>query len=148
VVQQTLARHILIRPNEVQSSEEARQRLLRLRERILAGEDFGQLAKANSDDTASAVDGGNLGWVNPGSMVPRFEEEMNKLKAGEISEPFLSRFGWHIVQVMARRNHDNTGQFKRLQARRLIAKRKTDEAVANWLRQLRSEAYVEIRLNQ
>ncbi len=148
VVQQTLARHILIRPNEVQSSEEARQRLVRLRKRILAGEDFGQLARANSDDTGSAVDGGSLGWVNPGTMVPRFEEEMNKLKAGEISEPFQTRYGWHIVQVMARRNHDDTRQFKRLQARRLIGKRKTDEAMANWLRQLRSEAYVEIRLNQ
>ena len=148
IVQQTLARHILIRPNEVLSSEEARQRLTKLRQRLLAGEDFAELARQYSDDTASATRGGSLGWVNPGTMVPRFEEEMNKLKPGEISEPFQTRFGWHIVQVMARRQHDETQKSKRQQARQLIGKRKRDEALQNWLRQIRSEAYVEYRLNQ
>lgn len=147
-VQQTLARHILIRPNEVVSNEEARQRLTRLYERILAGADFGQLARASSDDTASAVEGGSLGWVNPGVMVPEFEEQMNKLQPGQISPPFESQFGWHIVQVMARRQHDDTRQFERMQARQLIGKRKTEDAVENWLREIRSEAYVEYRLNQ
>ena len=147
-VQQTLARHILVRPNEVVSNAEARQRITRLHERILAGADFGQLARASSDDTASAVEGGSLGWVNPGVMVPEFEEEMNKLQPGQISAPFESQFGWHIVQVMARRQHDDTQQFERMQARQLIGKRKTEDAVENWLREMRSEAYVEYRLNQ
>jgi len=147
-VQQTLARHILIRPNEVVSNAEARQRITRLYERILAGADFGQLARASSDDTGSAVNGGSLGWVNPGVMVPEFEEEMNKLQPGQISAPFESQFGWHIVQVMARRQHDDTQQFERMQARQLIGKRKTEDAVENWLREMRSEAYVEYRLNQ
>jgi len=147
-VQQTLARHILIRPNEVVSNSEAQQRITRLYERILAGADFGQLARASSDDTASAVEGGSLGWVNPGVMVPEFEEEMNKLQPGQISAPFESQFGWHIVQVMARRQHDDTQQFERMQARQLIGKRKTEDAVENWLREMRSEAYVEYRLNQ
>jgi peptidyl-prolyl cis-trans isomerase SurA len=147
-VQQTLARHILIRPNEVVSNAEARQRITRLYERILAGADFGQLARASSDDTGSAVEGGSLGWVNPGVMVPEFEEQMNQLQPGEISAPFESQFGWHIVQVMARRQHDDTQQFERMQARQLIGKRKTEDAVENWLRELRSEAYVEYRLNQ
>ena len=147
-VQQTLTRHILVRPNEVVSNEEARQRITRLYERILAGADFGQLARASSDDTASAVEGGSLGWVNPGVMVPEFEEQMNKLQPGQISAPFESQFGWHIVQVMARRQHDDTQQYERMQARQLIGKRKTEDAVENWLRELRSEAYVEYRLNQ
>jgi peptidyl-prolyl cis-trans isomerase SurA len=147
-VQQTLARHILIRPNEVVSNAEARQRITRLYERIRAGADFGQLARASSDDTASAVEGGSLGWVNPGVMVPEFEEQMNKLQPGEISAPFESQFGWHIVQVMARRQHDDTQQYERMQARQLIGKRKSEDAVENWLREMRSEAYVEYRLNQ
>lgn len=147
-VQQTLARHILIRPNEVVSNDEARQRITRLYERIRTGADFGQLARASSDDTASAVEGGSLGWVNPGVMVPEFEEQMNKLQPGQISPPFESQFGWHIVQVMARRQHDDTQQFERMQARQLIGKRKAEDAVENWLREIRSEAYVEYRLNQ
>lgn len=147
-VQQTLARHILIRPNEVTSNAEAKQRITRLYERIEGGADFGQLARASSDDTASAVEGGSLGWVNPGVMVPEFEEQMNRLQPGQISQPFESQFGWHIVQVMSRRQQDNTQQFERAQARQMIGRRKTEEAVENWLREMRSEAYVEYRLNQ
>ena len=148
VVQQTLARHILIKPDEMTSSEAAHAELLRIRERLEEGADFGEIARAVSDDTGSAARGGSLGWVNPGTMVPRFEEEMNKLKPGEISEPFQTRFGWHIVQVMARRQHDDTEAWKRQQARQLIGKRKIDIAMHNWLRELRSTAYVEYRLNQ
>ena len=148
IVNQTLARHILIRPNQIISSNEARRRLQRIRDRILTGEDFAQLARAHSDDTGSAAKGGSLGWYNPGTMVPQFEETANKLKPGEISEPFRSNFGWHIVQVMSRRTHDDTQQFQRVQARQLIARRKTEEAVENWLREIRSESYVEYRINQ
>ncbi|HKK05999.1 MAG: peptidylprolyl isomerase [Gammaproteobacteria bacterium] len=147
IVKQTLARHILIRTNELVSNDEARQRLERLRQRILNGADFGQLARANSDDKVSAANGGSLGWLNPGDVVPRFEEVMNGLKPGEISQPFRTRFGWHIVQVMARRNYDNTKDFQRSQARELLHKRKAEEALQNWLRQLRDEAYVQYRFN-
>ncbi|MDH3947957.1 MAG: peptidylprolyl isomerase [Gammaproteobacteria bacterium] len=147
-VQQTLARHILKRPNEVISNAEAKQRITRLYDRIQGGADFGQLARATSDDTGSAVEGGSLGWVNPGVMVPEFEEQMNKLQPGQISPPFESQFGWHIVQVMARRQQDNTQQFERTQARQQIGRRKSEAAVESWLREMRSEAYVEYRLNQ
>ena len=148
MVQQTMARHILIRPTQILSREEARIRLARIRERILEGDDFANLARANSDDKAAAAEGGSLGWVNPGMMVPRFEEEMNKLKPGDISEPFLTQFGWHIVQVLSRRKHDNTEQYQRSQAMQLIRKRKTEEAIQDWLRRMRAEAYVEYHLNK
>ncbi|MEJ2141093.1 MAG: peptidylprolyl isomerase [Gammaproteobacteria bacterium] len=148
IVQQTLARHILIRPNEILSNDEARQRLNLLRERIINGEDFSLLARTHSDDKGSAAEGGSLGWVNPGTMVPQFEDTMNQLKPGEISKPFTTRYGWHIVQVMSRRKHDDTTSYERIQASNNIRKRKTDEAIENWLRQLRSEAYVEYRFNK
>jgi peptidyl-prolyl cis-trans isomerase SurA len=148
IVRQTLARHILIRPTEVLSREEARSRLKTIQQRIKNGEDFASLARANSDDKASAAEGGSLDWVSPGSMVPAFEEEMNKLKPGEISEPFSTRFGWHIVQVLSRRNHDNTQQYQRSQAINLIRKRKTEEAIQDWLRRLRAEAYIDYRINK
>lgn len=148
IIEQTLARHILIRPNELRSNNEVKQRLELLRERIINGEDFSILARSNSDDKASAADGGSLGWVSPGMMVASFEEQMGRLQPGEISQPFTTRFGWHIVQVMSRRKHDNTEELQRLQARNNISQRKTEEAVENWLRRLRSEAYVEYRFNQ
>ena len=148
IIEQTMARHILIRPNELLSNDEARQRLTLLRERIVNGEDFALLARSNSDDKGSAADGGSLGWVSPGMMVRQFEEAMNQLKPGEISQPFTSRFGWHIVQVMSRRKHDDTASYERIQASNNIRKRKTDEAIENWLRRLRSEAYVEYRFNK
>jgi peptidyl-prolyl cis-trans isomerase SurA len=148
IVEQTLARHILIRPNQLVSNTDARQRLLRLRERIIEGESFADLARANSDDTTSAANGGSLGWFNPDSMVPRFEAVVNRLKPGEISQPFQSRYGWHIVEVISRRKHDDTQQYERIQARKAIHERKSDEAIEQWLRQLRAEAYVDYRLNQ
>lgn len=148
VVKQTLARQIMLRTNQLVSDNNARQRLLRLRQRILAGANFAELARANSDDTGSAANGGSLGWVSPGGLVPKFESVMDALKPGQISQPFRTRFGWHIVQVMARRTRDNTRNFLRNQARELIRKRKADEALQNWLRQLRDESYVDYRLNQ
>lgn len=148
IINQTMARHILIRPTQILSREDARLRLQGILQRIKAGGDFASLARANSDDKAAAAEGGSLGWVSPGSMVPAFEEEMNKLKPGEISEPFMTQYGWHIVQVLSRRKHDNTEEFQRSQAITLIRKRKTEEAVQDWLRRLRAEAYVDYRTNK
>lgn len=148
MVKQTMARHILIRPTQVLSSAEAKLRLISIRQRIQQGEDFARLARASSDDKAAAAEGGSLGWVSPGMMVPKFEEEMHKLKSGEISQPFLTQFGWHIVQVLSRRQHDNTSQFLRSQAITLIRKRKTEEAIQDWLRRMRAEAYVDYRMNK
>lgn len=148
IIQQTMARHILISPTQVLSRDDARRRLETIHQRINAGGDFASLARASSDDKAAAAEGGNLGWVSPGMMVPAFEEEMDKLKPGEISKPFLTQFGWHIVQVMSRRKHDNTEQSQRSQAIKLIRKRKTEEAIQDWLRRLRAEAYVDYRSNK
>ena len=148
IIKQTMARHILISPTQILSRDDARRRLESIHQRINAGADFASLARASSDDKAAAAEGGSLGWVSPGVMVPAFEEEMDKLKPGEISRPFLTQFGWHIVQVMSRRKHDNTEQFQRSQAIKLIRKRKTEEAVQDWLRRLRAEAYVDYRSNK
>lgn len=144
LITQTHARHILIQTNELVTDEVARRRLAELRERILFGADFAKLAKANSDDTGSAAEGGDLGWVDPGKMVPRFEAVMDSLQPGEISEPFKSRYGWHIVEVLERRQQDDTAQMRRAQAREILARRKAKEAIELWLRRLRDEAYVEI----
>lgn len=146
MVTQTHARHILLKPDELTTKQEARARLSQLRQRILSGEDFGELARANSEDTVSAVEGGDLGWITPGQLVPEFEEVMQSLEPGEISAPFRTNFGWHIVQVLERREHDNTEEYRRAQAREAIRKRKSEEAVQNWIREMRDEAYVELRL--
>ena len=148
LVNQTMARHILIRPTQVLTRAEAKSRINEILQRINAGGDFASIARASSDDKAAASEGGSLGWVSPGMMVPAFEEEMNKLKPGEISKPFLTQFGWHIVQVLSRRKHDNTQQFQRSQAIKLIRKRKTEEATQDWLRRLRAEAYIDYRSNK
>ncbi len=146
LVTQTHARHILIRPDGLNSSEQALETARDLRRRLLAGEDFAELAREFSDDKASAVDGGDLGWVNPGQMVPEFEQALARLSPGAISEPVKSGFGWHLIQVLERREHDDTDEFTRQQARKQIFQRKLEEAQANWLRRLRDEAYVEYRL--
>ena len=148
MIQQTLARHILIRTSEIITDTEAKTRLTRIRERIVNGEDFGTLARSSSDDPGSAADGGSLSWVEPGKMVPEFEDAMNKLAPGEISQPFDTRFGWHIVQVLTRRQHDDTESYLRNQTRNLIQKRKLEVERQNWLRRIRDEAYVENRLNE
>ena len=122
-------------------------RLKQLRQRIEGGADFAELARANSNDTVSAADGGDLGWISPGDLVPEFEEVMNSLKPGEVSRPFRTRFGWHIVQVLGRRKHDSTADVRRANARQAIRQKKIEEARENWLRDLRDEAYVEYRLN-
>lgn len=145
LVRQTLASHILIRPNEVTSDDDARNRLEQLRLRLLNGEDFADLARAHSDDTGSAIDGGSLGWVSPGVMVPEFEEQMNALAPGELSTVFQSRFGWHLMKVFDRREQNMAEEYKRSQAREQIRQRKIEEELESWLRGMRDEAYVEYR---
>jgi peptidyl-prolyl cis-trans isomerase SurA len=141
------ARHILIRPNEVVSDEDAKRRLQRLKLRIEGGDDFATLARSHSDDTGSALNGGDLGWVSPGETVPQFEEVMQRLGENQISEPFRSPFGWHIVQVLERRRQDTRDEVMRLRAKDVLRQRKAEEATELWLQQLRDEAYVELRLN-
>lgn len=145
IVPQIHARHILIRTDEVTSDEDARARLAQLRERILSGDDFATLARSNSQDPGSAIKGGDLGWVSPGTMVPKFEEQMDTLPDGGISDPFKTRFGWHIVQVLGHREHDETTEARRLAAKKAIRDRKAKEATEQYLRRLRDEAYVDIR---
>ncbi len=147
VVTQTKARHILIRPDELTTADDALRRLQQLRMRIEGGDDFAELAKAHSADTMSAAEGGDLGWTNPGDLVPEFESAMNSLEPGVTSLPFRTQFGFHIVQVLDRREHDSTEDIKRARAREVIRRRKLDEARTDWLRQMRDEAYVEYRLD-
>jgi len=146
VVNQTKVRHILIKPDLILSSEEAKKRAQQLKQRILGGEKFSDLATSHSDDKGSASQGGDLGWVNPGDMVKPFEEAMNKLAVGEISDPVETRFGWHIIQVLDRRQFDDTEEYKRNQARETVRQRKIEPALTNWLRRIRDEAFVEVRL--
>lgn len=147
VVTQTHARHILIRPNTVVSEQDALLRLQTLRRRIQGGASFAELARANSDDKASAVQGGDLGWASPGMFVPTFEQVMSKLEPGEISEPFETRYGWHILQVLERRERDATDELRRAKAAEAIRQRKSEEVLEAWLRRLREEAFVDIRLD-
>jgi len=147
IVRQTHARHILLRTNEVTSDEDARQRLAQLRERIIHGDDFEALARSNSDDKASAIKGGDLGWSTPGNLVPAFEEQMDLLAIGETSQPFKTQFGWHIVQVLGRRDYDATDETRRDQARKAVRDEKSEEALDAYLRRLRDEAYIELRLD-
>ena len=148
LVPQTHVRHILITPNELVSDDDARTRLEQLRQRIQGGDDFAALARSHSDDKGSAIQGGDLGWVNPGDLVPRFEETMNSLAPDQLSEPVRTRFGWHIIQVLGSRQHDATDEVRRAQAREVLRERKAEEAAQNYLQQLRNEAYVETRLGE
>ncbi len=148
IIRQVNARHILIRTSALVSDSEAQQRLARLRERILGGEEFGTLAKAHSEDTGSAVKGGELGWANPAIYVEAFKETINNSQIGEISAPFKSQFGWHILQVQAWRDYDNTAERERTQAAEALQERKTEVDSAAWRRRLRDEAYIEVRLDQ
>jgi parvulin-like peptidyl-prolyl isomerase len=147
VVSQTRARHILVRTGERTSAQDARNRLEGLRQRILNGEDFATLARANSDDTASALRGGELGWINPGDTTPDFERQLENLGINEISQPFKTPFGYHIVQVQERRQQDIADAAHRAEAASKIRERKAKEALQLLSRRLRDEAYVEIRLD-
>ncbi len=143
-VTQTHARHILIKTNELTSESDARNRLLQLKERIDNGVKFDELARLHSED-ASASKGGDLGWINPGDTVPDFEKAMDALKPGEVSAPVQSPFGWHLIQVLERRNQDVTQERQKLLARQAIRERKGEEAFQDWVRQIRDAAYVELR---
>jgi peptidyl-prolyl cis-trans isomerase SurA len=142
IVTQTHARHILIRLNEVVSESDARSRLNELKYRIDNGTDFAELARLHSDD-ASAARGGDLGWLSPGDTVPDFERAMGALKLQQVSAPFKSPFGWHIVQVLERREQDMSEDRQRLMARQAIRSRKSDEQWDDWMRQQRDKAYIE-----
>lgn len=135
-------RHILI-----QDASGARERLQQLRERIVRGEDFADLARSHSDDTGSARQGGELGWISAADVVPSFAEVMSQLEAGELSQPFESRFGWHILEVQEQRTRDATDEQRRLQAREQLRHRKVEEEHQSWVRQLRDEGFVEVRLD-
>lgn len=146
VITQSRVRHILLQPDEMTSEADVRLRIEQLRGRLETGADFAELARSHSTDKVSASNGGDLGWVNPGDMVPEFEQAMNKLAPGEISEPVQSRFGWHLIQVLERRERDSTEDYRRARAREMIRQRKTDEEMELWLRRLRDESYIEYRL--
>jgi len=143
---QVRARHILIETDEVNSDEVVEQKLVEIRQGILAGDDFAAVAKAVSDDPGSAVEGGDLGWAGPDIYVGPFADTLDNLKIGEISEPFRSPFGWHIVEVLERRTHDTTDDVRREKAMAAIRDSKVSEETELWLRQIRGESFVEVRM--
>ena len=144
MIQQTETRHILIRPNEIRSEEEARELIELIAERLEEGEGFEELARIYSDDVANALDGGYLGWVLPGQMVPEFEAATDLTEVGEVSEPILTSFGWHVLKVDARRDVDMSDQLLRQQASNLIGDQRFEEETDLWVRELRSEAFIQI----
>ena len=147
IVSQTHARHILIKTSELVSENEAKERLVKLKERLDNNADFAELARLQSED-ASASRGGDLSWLSPGDTVPEFEKAMDALKPGQISGPVRSPFGWHLIQVLERRNQDMSQQQQRLRARQALRNQKADEAFQEWVRQLRDRAFVELRLEE
>ncbi|NGM88570.1 molecular chaperone SurA [Parapusillimonas sp. SGNA-6] len=146
MVTQTHARHILIKTSKVMSDEQAETRLNQLRQRLVNGESFEDLAKRYSED-ASAPQGGDLGWLTPGETVPAFEQAMNALEPNQISQPVKSQFGWHLIQVLERRTKDMEKEFKRMQARQILFQRRVEPAFEDWLSQLRGQAYIDNRLD-
>ncbi|MFF7709857.1 peptidylprolyl isomerase [Pseudomonas sp. NPDC007930] len=138
-------RHILIKPSEIRSQAETKRLIDRIYERIQNGEDFAELAKSFSEDPGSALHGGDMGWIDPASVVPQFRDVMAQTATEQVSRPFQSQFGWHILQVLGRRATDMTEQAREQQATNLLRSRKYDEELQNWLRQIRDEAYVEIK---
>ncbi|MEZ5500309.1 MAG: peptidylprolyl isomerase [Steroidobacteraceae bacterium] len=146
VEQQSHTRHILLKPNELQDDATVAQRLRDIRARIVNGEDFAGIAKTVSEDVGSAANGGDLGWNPGGTFVPEFEAQLAKLGENEISEPFRTQFGWHIVQLLGKRSIDNSDEIKRRQAMQELVMSKADDETELWLRRLRDEAYVDLRL--
>jgi peptidyl-prolyl cis-trans isomerase SurA len=146
VVDQTRARHILVRVNEIVSESDAKAKIDRLKERIDSGAKFEELARLNSEDTTSAK-GGDLGWVSPGDTVPEFDDAMKRLELNQLSEPVRTPFGWHLIQVLERRRQDISGTRERTEAQSAIRQRKAEEAFQDWVRQVRDRAYVEVRLD-
>ena len=147
MVRQTRASHILVKTNEIMDDEQAKNKLQELLYRIDQGEEFEKICRSNSEDTLSALEGGDLGWRSPGELVPQFEQQMDRLAIGEMSEPFKTQFGWHVVKVLDRRDFDNTDNARRTAARNAIRERKIKENEQEWLRKLREEAFVQYRLD-
>lgn len=145
VIQQTRARHILLKPSAIRNDEQTRQLAANLRQRALSGTDFGELARQYSEDIGSAMEGGELGWTSPGQLVPAFQKAMDETPVGAISEPFKSRYGWHIVQVEERRKQDVTDELRHNMARNYLHQRKYQEELDAWLQKIRDEAYVDIK---
>ena len=146
IVNQIHVRHILMKPNELDDDETVRQKLGKIRDRVLKGEDFAGIASTTSEDPGSAPDGGDLGWTGPGTFVPEFDKAIADLKPNEISEPFKSRYGWHIVQMLGTRTYDSTDDVRRQRAYAAIRESKADEETELWLRRLRDEAFVEYKM--
>jgi peptidyl-prolyl cis-trans isomerase SurA len=147
VVNQVHARHILLRTNELEDDQTVQQKLANVRTRVLDGkEDFAAIAAVTSQDPGSAADGGDLGWAGPGSFVPEFEKQIEGLKENDISQPFKTQYGWHIVQLLGRRQHDSTEDLRRQRAFAELREAKAEEETELWLRRLRDEAFVEYRM--
>lgn len=147
VVQQVHARHILLRTNELEDDQTIEQKLGNVRERVLnGGENFAAIAAVTSQDSGSAADGGDLGWAGPGTFVPEFEKQLEPLKDNEISKPFRTQYGWHIIQLLGRRVHDATEDMRRQRAFAELRESKAEEETELWLRRLRDEAFVEYRM--
>lgn len=143
---QTNARHILLKPSAILSNEEAEAKLKKIRQQIIDGADFAAMAKEHSEDIGSMLAGGDLGWSKPGMFVPAFEKVISEIAVGEISQPFRSRFGWHILQVKERRQEDITDELLRQKAARILTNRRFEDELSVWLRELRDEAYVDIKI--
>jgi peptidyl-prolyl cis-trans isomerase SurA len=139
-------RHILIKPSEIRSEEETKRLAQKIYDRIQDGDDFATLAKSFSEDPGSALNGGDLNWVDPNSLVPEFRQVMNETPQGTLSKPFKTAYGWHVLEVLGRRSTDATDQARDQQALMALRNRKYDEELQTWLRQIRDEAYVEIKL--
>ncbi|UVM21493.1 peptidylprolyl isomerase SurA [Pseudomonas wadenswilerensis] len=139
-------RHILIKPSEIRSEAATQELAQRLYDRIQNGEDFATLAKSFSEDPGSALNGGDLNWIDPSALVPEFREEMANAQQGQVTKPFKTQYGWHVLEVLGRRATDSTEQAREQQAMNVLRNRKYDEELQTWLRQIRDEAYVEIKL--
>ena len=145
LIEQHFARHILLKPNQIRDEQATIAELNGLREQVLAGEEFAKLSKQLSEDPGSALKGGELGWSTPGMFVPEFEETMNSIALNEISAPFASQFGWHILQVTERRDQDFSSEILRNRAQNMLRERKYEEELQVWLQEIRDEAFIEIK---
>jgi peptidyl-prolyl cis-trans isomerase SurA len=146
IINQLHVRHILMKPNELDDDATVREKLAKLRERILKGEDFAGIASTASEDPGSAPDGGDLGWSGPGTFVPEFDKAIADLQPNEISEPFKTRYGWHIVQMLGTRTYDSTDDVRRQKAFAAIRESKADEETELWLRRLKDDAFIETKM--
>ena len=146
VTDEVHVRHILVKPSEIRTEDDTKKLIDKIYDRIKSGEDFATLAKTYSEDPGSALNGGDLDWINPQSLVPEFREVMANTPQGMLSKPFQTQYGWHVLEVLGRRAVDNTAKASEQQAMNTLRNRKYDEELQNWLRQIRDEAYVEIKL--